>query len=150
MPKNSTGTTFHICANLPATFNQAGFEALSFTKVGRVGGIEGDVGRTYQTSSFVDLETGATFTDKGSYDPGAITVPLAIKEDDTGQQVAKAAVGSRNNYAYKIVQRDGKVKCFIGIALGFPTAFNDANSTTQGALSIKINPDEAGNDFVEF
>jgi hypothetical protein len=149
MPKNSTGTTYHICATLPATFNQAGFEALSFTKVGRVGGIEGDVGRTYQTSSFTDLETGAVFTDKGSYDPGAITIPVAIKDDDSGQQIAKAAVPSRNNYAHKIVQRDGKVKYFIGLVLGFPTSFNDANSTTQGSVSIKINPDDAGNDFVE-
>lgn len=149
MAKNSTGTTYHICATLPATFNQAGFEALSFTKVGEVSGIEGEIGRTYEMSSHVPLETGATYSEKGSYDPGGFSVPLAIKESDAGQVIAKAAANSRNNYAHKIVQRDGKVKYFIGLVTGFPTVFNDANSTTTGTIAIKINPDDAGNDFVE-
>ncbi len=149
MAKNSTGTTYHICATLPATFNQAGFEALSFSKGGQVTSIEGAVGRTYETSSYSLLETGATYTDKGSYDPGSITINMVIKEDDPGQIIMKAALASRNNYAHKIVQRDGKVKYFIGMVPSFPTSFNDANSTTTGALTVKINPDDAGNDFVE-
>jgi hypothetical protein len=149
MPKNSTGATYWICATLPGTFNQAGFEALSWTKVGRVGAVNGDLGRTYQTSSFVDLETGATYTDKGSYDPGGFQVPVAIEEADTGQALVKAAVASRNNYAHKILQRDGKAKYCIGLVTGFPTTVNDANTTTGGVASIKINPDANGNDFVE-
>lgn len=150
MPKNSTGTTYWICATLPASFNQAGFDALAWTKVGKVGAVSGDLGRTYQTSSFVDLETGATYTDKGAYDPGAFTIPVAIEEADAGQAIVKAAVASRNNYAHKIVQRDGKAKCCIGMVLGFPTTINDANTTTGGMVSIKVNPDASGNDFVEY
>lgn len=147
--RTSAGTTIAISATLPATFNQAGFEALTFTTIGEVTNVEGNVGRTYNLVTHNPLATRATVKKKGSYNSGSLTCPLAIDRDDAGQLIAQDALLSDNDYAFAITEQDGTVRYFQGIVMSFPVVYGGVDAITTGTLTVEITANDAGLDFVE-
>ncbi|CDO34996.1 hypothetical protein [Novosphingobium sp. KN65.2] len=145
----SAGTTLGISAGAPATFNQAGFEALTFTGIGEVTSIDGDLGRVYNLVTHNPLATRATVKKKGSYNSGSVTLQLAIDRDDAGQVLALAARDSDANYSFELTLQDGTVIYFQGLVMSFPINAGNVDSITAGTISIEITADDSGNDFVE-
>lgn len=145
----SAGTTLGISASAPPTFNEAGFEGLSYTTIGEVTDIGGDIGRSYNLVTHNPLETRATRKYKGSYNAGSVTLQLAIDRADAGQILAKAALLSDADYSFCLTFQDGSITYFRGKVMSFPVNPASVDSITAGTITIEITADDDGNDFVE-
>lgn len=145
----SAGTTLGLSASLPATFNEAGFDALTFTEIGEITDIGGDIGRSYNLVTHNPLGSRATVKKKGSYNSGSITVQLAVDEDDAGQTLAKAARDSDANYAVAITLQDGSIKYFEGIVMSYALNVGGVDTITNATMTIEITAQSDGSDIVE-
>lgn len=146
--KTSAGTTLGISAGNPATFNEAGFEALTYTTIGEVTSIDGDIGRVYNLVTHNPLATRHTGKYKGSYNSGSVTIPLAIDPDDAGQTLALTARDSDADYSFVIEEQDGSFRYFRGKVMSFPVNYGGVDAITAGTITIEITADDDGNDFV--
>ena len=145
----SAGTTIAISAAAPATFNQAGFEALTYTEIGEIGSVDGNLGRVYDLVTWNNLKSRATVKKKGTYNSGSLTLQIAIDRDDAGQTLALEARDSDDDYSFELTLQDGTVIYFAGVVMSFPITPGSANSITSGTITIEITADSSGNDFVE-
>src|SRR5690349_17674210 len=91
------GTSLGISAQTPATFDAAGYAALTFAEIGEVTD-GGSHGRTYAEVTHQPIRTRGTQKFKGSFNEGTKTLQLAIDDDDPGQIIAREAVLSDNDY----------------------------------------------------
>lgn len=144
---NSTGSTLAICASLPATYNSAGYAALSWTAVGSITSITGDIGGTSQESSHIPLSTGIAVKDKGAHDPGTLTIACVVDSADAGQVIAlaRSLPSVRTRTAVRVTRKDGTVHYMHGPVLSFPVSIGDANSRTEATLNFAVSDDGSGN-----
>lgn len=145
----SAGTTLGISAGQPATFDEAGFEALTFSSIGEVTDIQGNVGRTYNVVTHMPLATRATQKYKGSYNSGSATITLATDADDAGQVLVAAALTSDTAYSFKITRQDGSVRYFQAMVTAFPETFGGTDAIDQRTITLEITANASGADFVE-
>jgi hypothetical protein len=110
----SAGTTFHISAGVPATFNTAGYAALSFTQVGEVRDYS-EFGVEWANSMNKQVALRGVQKKKTSRDPGGFNLTLALDTDDAGQIMMKTARDSATAvYACKFTSPNGdKYYCQI-------------------------------------
>lgn len=146
--KTSAGTTLGITASAPSTFDEAGFEALTFTTIGEITSMDGDIGRVYALVTHNPLATRATVKKKGSYNSGSVTIPLAIDREDAGQELALVARDSDANYSFAIKEQDDSFVYFRGIVMGFSVNYGGVDAITAGTITIEITADDDGNDIV--
>jgi hypothetical protein len=145
----SAGTILALSAAAPATFNEAGFAALTYTDIGEVTTIDGDIGRVYNLVTHNPLATRATRKYKGSFNSGSANISLAIDRDDAGQVLALAARDSDDDYSFEMTLQDGHKIWFRGKVMSFPINPGGVDSITAGTITIEITSDDDGNDFVE-
>jgi len=145
----SAGTTLAISAGTPATFDEAGFEALAFTTIGEITSLDGDIGRVYNLVTHNPLATRATVKKKGSYNSGSVTIPLALDKDDAGQVLVEAALTSDSDYSFKLVRQDLTVRYFRALVMSFPEGYGGVDAITVRTMTVEITADDSGNDFVE-
>lgn len=148
----AAGTTISITAQIPATFDQAGYEAsavgASFMLIGEVVSI-GAHGRTYAPVTHLPLSSRTVRKFKGSRDDGNIDVNLARDSDDAGQIVAKAALDSDSDYSFRVVYPSGDVEYFQGKVMAITNAADGADSIVGRTMSIAITANSAGVGIVE-
>lgn len=105
----SAGATIRVTASLPATHDQAGFQALSFTEVGEVTNIP-PFGRTYGETTHKPVASRKTFKFKGSYDDGNLTLTMALATADAavdaGQGILTTALDSDNDISVEVEYND--------------------------------------------
>lgn len=145
----SAGTTLGISAGSPATFDEVGFEALTFTTLGEITDIGGDIGRVYNLVTHNPLATRSTNKYKGSYNSGSMTLTLALDADDAGQIIAAAALNSDSAYSFKITRNDATVRYFRGMVMSFPENYGGVDAINTRTMTVEITADDSGNDFVE-
>ncbi len=104
--RTSATTTLQISAGVPATFNQAGYAALSFTTVGEITNF-GEFGREFTLVTHNPVATRGTQKLKGSFNEGTMNLTLGLDTDDAGQVLMKAAALSDSLYAFKITVPSG-------------------------------------------
>lgn len=145
----SAGTILGISAAAPATFDEAGFEVLTYTDIGEITDIGGDIGRVYNLVTQNPLATRATRKFKGSYNSGNMTLSLAVDRDDAGQILAKTALNSDDNHSFCLTFQDESKTYFQGKVMSFPVNVGNVDSITTASITIEITADDDGNDFVE-
>ena len=145
----TAGTTLGISAGVPATFDAAGFAALTFTNIGEITEIGGDIGRVYNVVNHNPIASRATVKMKGSYQSGSLQLTLAIDADDAGQTLAQAALNSDAKYSFKLTLQDGTIKYFQGIVTSFPINPGGVDTVTAGTINVEITATKDGDDFVE-
>jgi hypothetical protein len=145
----SAGTTLAISAGTPATFDEAGFEALSFTTIGEITSLDGDIGRVYNLVTHNPLATRATVKKKGSYNSGSVTIALALDKDDAGQVLIEAALTSDSAYSFKLVRNDTTVRYFRAMVMSAPENYGGVDAITTRSVTLEITANDSGNDFVE-
>jgi len=135
----SAGTSLALVASIPATLDDAGFEALApYTVVGEITDIEGDFGRAYTLATHNPLATRATGKFKGSYDEGSVTLTLALDESDGGQSLMDAALTSDDPYAFKLTMQDGEVLYFQAMVMAFPENYGGVDAITSRKATLEI------------
>jgi hypothetical protein len=145
----SAGTTLAIVATSPATFDEAGFEALApYTTIGEITSIDGDIGRVYNLVTHNPLATRATRKYKGSYNSGSVTIALALDKDDAGQILLEAALTSDSAYSFKLVRQDLTVLYFRAMVMSAPENYGGVDAITTRSVTLEITANDSGNDFV--
>lgn len=102
---SSIGSVLHVSATTPATYDAAGFAALTFTEVGLVGSLSAFGGST-SVDTYNVIKTGNTVKRKGFTDYGNITVGMARVTDDDGQALLKSGFDGADKgkvFSYKLV-----------------------------------------------
>ena len=146
--RTSASSTLRISAGVPATFDSAGYAALSYTTIGEVTNM-GELGRDFQLVTHNPIATRGTQKFKGSFNEGAMSLQLGLDTDDAGQIIAKAASLSDNAYAFKLTTANGDVYYFQALTMNFKVGVNDVNSITSATINLEITTSNTGVGIVE-
>jgi hypothetical protein len=105
-----SGATLDISAGIPATYDQAGYEAsaMVYTPIGEVENY-GNHGVTAAITNFTPVDTAVVTKVKGSKDYGTMSLTVGSIPSDAGQAILDAAAESNNHYSAKLTYPDGEV-----------------------------------------
>lgn len=139
MSTSDITTTLWIADGLPATFDKAGYEALTWTQVKGIVSI-GTVGTTTSPIDVPDLETGFTKAVKGGRAGTVTAVAMREIKTDAGQAAAKAAAIEAQSveYSFKILEPSsgGDVEYVSGIAYDWQR--NERSTTSYAGFTFNI------------
>lgn len=141
--RTSAGTTISVSAGLPATHNQAGFAALSFTDVGEVTDL-GEFGREYALVTHNPLAERGTVKRKGSYNEGQINLTMGLDNDDAGQVIMEAASLSDADHSFKVTLQSGDVYYFLAQVMSFKVGVGSVDSITNATAALEITTGAGG------
>lgn len=143
----SAGTKLYISASQPATEDQAGYEALSWTQVKDVTDL-GEYGVSYEEITHKPLDSRETVKLKGGRDSGNLSVQMAKWSKDgvkdPGQVILFAALASDDDYSFKVEYNDNpggasnSVDYFQGKVMSAPKGVGATGSTTNQNPTISI------------
>lgn len=134
------GSSLKISAALPATYDAAGFAALSYTPVAEVTDI-GSLGKEYTLVTHNPVGDRNTYKFKGSYNQGALALKLAKAIADAGQTLLLAASNSDASYSFLITLQDGKKMYFTGKTMSFMTNIGTVNNILGADVKVEIDSD---------
>ncbi len=134
----AAGSAIAISAASPATFDTAGYTALTYTEVSGVEKI-GTIGASFAKVEFQPLK-GAKQKLKGSADYGSLQPSFAWDETDAGQILLNTAAADETNkfYSFKVTKPDGAIRFFQGRVFGNPENIDGADSVVMGNPTIEI------------
>lgn len=137
--RSSAGSTINIAdtAGPPATFDAAGYEALTYVKIGQVTDIP-EVGSSRNVIEHMAVDTINVVKLKGSRNNGSMTVPYAIVDSDEGQDELEAAELEETSRAFFIETQSGTKRYFTGKVFGNTITVGDVDSVTTGNASIEL------------
>jgi hypothetical protein len=97
----NVGTRLAIATGLPATFNETGYEALTWVEIGGLVSV-GETGSEDEAVPVGNVTTGRISTIKGGTQ--GITTPVVFRtiEADAGQVAVIAACGSRAEFSWRV------------------------------------------------
>lgn len=136
---SGSGTCLSVSAAAPATYNQAGFTALSWTQVGELESI-GEVTVNHATVSFTNLCTGKTNVNKGAEEPITVEIAVALDRDDAGQMLMTTARKSLTaNYSFRIAEANGDIVYFQALVMRERIAGGSGvNDTKMGGYTLGV------------
>lgn len=134
----AAGTTLAISAASPATFDAAGYAALTYTEVGAVSNI-GSFGASFAKVEFQPLK-GGKLKLKGSVDYGTLSPTIALDSSDAGQTLLRTAANDTTQkfYSLKLTLQDGTVAYSQFTCLGLPRSVGDADSVNTANPSLEL------------
>lgn len=107
------GSKVSLVAGLPATFDSAGYDALTFVEIKGIVDV-GEIG-DQQNDIAIDTLVGRVEHVNGSSDLGEIAVSYSFIDADAGQVLVRAAAGTNSAYSFEVEDADGKLAYFHGI-----------------------------------
>jgi len=133
-------TTLGTSATLPATYNAAGYGALTFTNIAEVVDI-GELAKAYNIVTHQAVGRAYPQKIKGTFDIANVTVTLGKIATDAGQVALQAALSSPNSYAFVITLPSGNSGSFTGkvVKAGQGAIAVDGVETT--VVEIAIDPE---------
>jgi hypothetical protein len=138
--QTSAGSTLSISSALPATYDEAGFEALTYTEVGEITDL-GEFGKEFNLVTHVALGNRKTRKFKGSYNNGSLPLQLGRDTSDAGQAAMNLAQHSDNDYSFRVVLQDGASSYFVGKVMSFRTVVGSVDQVTGATSTIEISDD---------
>lgn len=146
--RTSAGSTLKISAATPATFDAAGYNALTFNSVGEVTNF-GEFGRAYNLVTHNPVGSRGTVKKKGSFNEGSISLQLGLDTDDAGQVLLKAASLSDADYSFLITTQNGDKYFFQAQALSFKVNVGSVDQITAAAVTLELTTSSTGVGIVE-
>lgn len=107
------GATLEFASGAPATFDAAGYAAMTWTKVGGLVSLP-EIGSADASVAAPDLETGRTETLKGATTGKTGTVVVKKIASDAGQAAVQAAAATTAENSFKITYADGSIIYITG------------------------------------
>lgn len=138
--QTSAGSTLMVCPSRPANYTSAGYKDLQFTEVAEITDL-GEFGREYSKVTHNPVSSRRTNKRKGSFDEGAITLPMARSKNDAGQKLMAAASASDESYSYCIRLQDGTRHYFTAQCMSFKTSVGGVDSITGKTAVLEIDSD---------
>ena len=140
-PIISVGTTLGMVASSPATYDSAGFAALTFVTVGEITNM-GDVGGTAQIVENTTLQSGIIGKYKGSINYGSAPITIGKDATDAGQVLLKAAFDGADRdteHSFAITDSNGDITYFSGLVSSYVKSTGDANTVRMLNTTIELN-----------
>ncbi len=140
----AAGSRLYVSTTLPATYDKAGFEALTWVEVGEVTEVP-SFGKVYNIVTHNPLGDRQTIKRKGSYDNGELDVPYAYDPDgDAGQTILYDALDDDASYAFKLDIKEAPVlKSFYFTAqvTSRPVTVGGTDSIVMANTTLAIDDD---------
>lgn len=146
--RTSAGSTIAISAAAPATFNDVGYTALTFTPIGEVTDL-GEFGREYALVTHNPLANRGTVKRKGSFNEGTMDLKLALDTDDAGQILAKTASMSDADYSFKVTLQNGDIFYFQAQVMSFKNGVGSVDQITAATIKLELTTSSTGVGIVE-
>jgi len=129
-------TTISVSASLPATFDGAGYGALSFTAVGQVTDWTAG-GQVYNIVTSNPIAQRSTDKYKGTFNNGTDSITVNRDDDDAGQVIILAALTDDADYAFEVTYQDSTIDYFTGKVVSFDTVAGGADSIVQKTIQLE-------------
>jgi len=133
----SAGTKISVASGEPTTYDDTGFEGLSFDEIGEVTDL-GEFGREYSLVTHNPLGSRQTVKRKGSFNDGTVSMSVARVPDDAGQTTLQDAVDSDDNYSFMVELQDGRTLYFIAQVMSYTTNVGSVDQITSASVTIEI------------
>lgn len=130
------GATLAVSASLPATYDAAGYAALTYTTVGEVESF-GNHGATSVVTTHLPVATGVTAKVKGAIDYGKKSFVMGSIPVDGGQVILDAASKSRAHYSIKITYADTSVH-YLDVLV---SKFDRQDGATNDVMKVAVDCD---------
>ena len=135
------GGTLSVSTAAPATDDETGFEALTYTEVGRVTNI-GMLGDVHEPLSETYLKSGRTDREKGAADGGETEVTCTGDRTDAGQVLIEAGANgaqSDTEHTFRLTLKNGKSKYWKALIANLRERDVSANSRQGFTFTMFIN-----------
>jgi hypothetical protein len=142
------GTKIGISAVLPATYNVAGYVALTFTNIGNIED-GGEHGREYAEVTFNPIDTRGTQKFKGSFNEGSKTLSIGYDSDDAGMVLLKTALNNDNDYAFEVEYPDGDIDYFPAKVMTLTKSTGGVDTIRMASVTLAITTSSTGVGIVE-
>ena len=135
----SAGATFSLAQNsaMPATFDAAGYAALSWVEVAEVTNI-GEFGKEFALVSHQPLSKRGVAKRKGSYNNGTLNPALAMDMEDDGQQLLAQAAESDDPWPIRVQTKRGVTFYMVGLVMSFRPNIGEADSVITASPTIEL------------
>ncbi len=143
----SAGTTLYACADTPATFDAAGYAALSWTKVNGITNY-GEQGRQYALVTTTPVDNRGTRKYKGSFNEGTMDLSIDIDEADTGQGILRTASVSDADISFRLTLPSGSVRYFQAKVMSFRENVAGVDNMTTVSVPLELTTADDGTGIV--
>jgi hypothetical protein len=138
---SSVGTVVSVSANAPATYNSAGFAALTWSPCGELAELPA-FGAEAALATHTPLATGIVAKRRGSLNYGSVALTMAVSDTDTGQTVlqdsAEAAAGTDAQVSVKVVLVNGEIQYFTAQVMSYKVNVGNADAITMAEVTLEI------------
>lgn len=132
------GSEIAISAALPATEDEAGYAALTYTPIGEITDF-GEMTAQRTEVTHEPVKTGIVHKGKGSTNYGTRNTAIALDLNDAGQIIALAAQEDPAPYSMRETWQDGTVVYYQALIMSFPySAGGGTNAVRAGTLSQSV------------
>ena len=137
--KLGVGSCQQIAVGLPATYDAAGFNALTWITLEQAETL-GTIGGETTIGTFIPVKTGVVEKMAGSTDYGTQDIPFAEDEADLGQPAFEAAFISKAKSSFRVLNAAGDAaRAYTGIVSSFIVDLGGADDTQMGSTTVAIN-----------
>lgn len=133
----SAGSTLAISTSLPATIDQAGFAALTYTAIGEIVDL-GEFGKEFNLVTHTALGQRQTKKFKGSFNNGALQLQMGRDTTDAGQTALRTALASDNSYSFRVVLQNGTTLYFTAKVMSYRTVVGSVDQITGATTAVEI------------
>lgn len=138
---SSVGTIVSVDDVAPATYDEAGFQALTFAACGELSELP-TFGSEAAVVTHTPLATGIVAKRRGSVNFGSVTLTMAVADDDAGQAIleakADAAAGSDAIVSVKVALVDGSIQFFTAQVMSYRVNVANADAMTMAEVVLEI------------
>lgn len=145
---STAGTTLKISASTPATFDVAGYAALTYTNIGEITNL-GEFGREYALITHNPIGNRGTVKRKGSFNEGNMDLQLGLDKNDAGQIIAKAASISDDDYSFEVTTQDGGKYYFQAQVMKFKVGLGGVDDIKSASINLEITTSSTGVGVIE-
>lgn len=138
---SSVGTVVSVSTTAPATYDSAGFAALTFSPCGELAELP-SFGAEAALATHTPLATGIVAKRRGSLNYGSVALTMAVSDTDTGQTVlqdaAEAAAGADAAVSVKVVLVNGEIQYFTAQVMSYKVNVGNADAITMAEVTLEI------------
>lgn len=138
---SSVGTTVEVDDVAPATYDAAGFGALTYASCGELADLPA-FGSEAALATHTPLATGIVAKRRGSKNFGSVTLTMAVSAADAGQAIfetkADAAAGTDATVSVKVTLVSGDIQYFTAQVMSYRVNVANADSITMAEVVLEI------------
>lgn len=138
---SSVGTVVSVADASPATYDAAGFAALSWSACGELAELP-SFGAEAALATHTPLATGIVAKRRGSLNYGSVALTMALSDTDAGQGIlqtaAEAAAGADAQVAVKVELVSGEIQYFTAQVMSYRTNVGNADAITMAEVTLEI------------